>query len=420
MKHVRESLTDFENEQFFRQLFESEETEEKEEKTELQDKEKDALAIIKKITNDFEKFKSSAKGEIINFKNFWEENKKTKELFTETGNIYKMHDSSYVVGVLELPTEVLSDGSIDGGMGAVDEPEEEIIEGKPTEEMKEVDDGLGLTNQTTQSDSPLSEAVGEEEDLKDLEDMVPVEDEKPEEKPVDNIPEKPIKEPLSQEEPEQEPTEELPKRPAEEPLETPETSETPNVPVSEAPQTYLVVYDVTGDERDEIFRCGSTNAVKAFRSFYEDTFKSTMKSVIQEYKEKKEQEKIEAEKSEKKKEESEKQRKVKKFLGKVKESLNEKFHGYDDEEDWADAEGQYEHDILDIALNIHTSLGRSKRSFYDLFVDTIADDYRDSLINMFNKKVSAANAAEKLYNRAERQFKKEGLSAEEYHIGKFE
>ena len=99
----------------------------------------------------------------------------------------------------------------------------------------------------------------------------------------------------------------------------------------------------------------------------------------------------------------------------VKESLNEKFHGYEDEEDWVDAEGQYEHDILDIALNIHTSLGRSDDSFYDLFVDTITDDYRDSLINMFNKKIKAADAAEKLYNRAEREFKREGLSAEEYH-----
>ena len=101
MKHVRESLNDFENDQFFRKLFESEETEEKSEKTDLQDKEKDALDIIKKITDDFEKFKSSAKGEISKFKEFWEENQRTKELFTETGNIYKMHDSSYVVGVLQ-------------------------------------------------------------------------------------------------------------------------------------------------------------------------------------------------------------------------------------------------------------------------------------------------------------------------------
>jgi len=44
-----------------------------------------------------------------------------------------------------------------------------------------------------------------------------------------------------------------------------------------------------------------SNAVKAFRSFYEDTFKGTMKSVIQEYKEKKEQEKVEAEKNNKNK-----------------------------------------------------------------------------------------------------------------------
>ena len=73
MKHVRESLNDFQNEQFFRQLFESEESEEKSEKSELQDKEKDALDIIKKINDDFEKSKSSAKGEISKYKEFWEE-----------------------------------------------------------------------------------------------------------------------------------------------------------------------------------------------------------------------------------------------------------------------------------------------------------------------------------------------------------
>ena len=96
------------------------------------------------------------------------------------------------------------------------------------------------------------------------------------------------------------------------------------------PQKYFVVYDMNGDgEREEILRTGSNNVVNAFKEFYNDTFKGTMKNIILQYKQAKEQQKIEAEKQEKKTVEKEKGSKISKFLGEsvtkklVRESLND-------------------------------------------------------------------------------------------------
>jgi len=118
MKHVRESLNQYYDYKFFKVF------EEEDEKADLKKKEQDGLAVIEKLKKNFEDFKKDAKGEILKYKEFWEENKQTKEGFTESGDVYKLFDSDFVAGVLELPVETLSDGSIDGGMGATDEPEE--------------------------------------------------------------------------------------------------------------------------------------------------------------------------------------------------------------------------------------------------------------------------------------------------------
>jgi len=349
MKHVRESLTDFYNKQYFDELYakyklyeeeeteekefnESEETEEKSEnkkedkneikdKSNLQDKEKDALDIIKKIEDDFKKFKSASKGQVSDFKTFWEENQQSKELFSETGNIYKMHNSEYVVGVLELPVKKDADGNLEGGLGAFQE-EEEIIEGKPQKEIQiEGDtagiDGMAPAGGTPGATAPMTEAVGEEEDLQDLEknpeDELMAPTEEPGAELAPDVPEAPTADAPAETKPEMPP-------PAEEP-----PMETPEAPPMEEPmgdetggetQTYLVVYDMGSGQRDEIFRCGSTNAVKAFRDFYQNTFKGSMQAVIQEYKEKKAIEKKQAEAKEKERQAKEKQSKVQKFLSK--------------------------------------------------------------------------------------------------------
>jgi len=309
MKHVRESLSQYYDYKFFKVF-------EEEEKTELQDKEKDGLAIIDKITKNFEDFKKNAKGEILAYKEFWEENKKTKEGYTETGDVYKLFDSDYVVGVLELPAETLSDGSIDGGMGATDEPETEIIEGpeiesteeKPKEDFYEEVKVPNPNNEAeeTEDDLDLDLGLGDEETGTDLE--APAEEPAPKETSL----EEPVPQETDVPGDENIPDEAMP---TEEPA-----------PDLTAPQTYLVVYDISGDERDEIFRCGSNNVVNAFNSFYNDTFKGSMKNAILKYKEAKAQEKVEVEKSEKSKAETDKQSKVKKFLGESERSYLNAVH----------------------------------------------------------------------------------------------
>jgi len=288
MKHVSESLRQYFDHTIFRLI------EEKSDTSDLKEKEKDGLAVIEKLKKNFDEFKKDANNQINKFKEFWEENQKTKEAFTETGDVYKMFNDSYVVGVLELPTETLSDGSIDGGMGAVDEPEEEIIEGKEIggPEMNEAEeDDLGLDN--------LDDLFGDEEGEEMLE--PPTEGDSLEE---------PTTEP---EEPMDVPTDDDPaadmdlgSEPGEMDTEEPSLAE---------PQLYFVVYDITGDEREEIFRCGSNNVVKAFKEFYNDIFKGSMKDAILKYKEQKQEEKAKAEKSEKEKAQKQKDSKIKKFLG---------------------------------------------------------------------------------------------------------
>lgn len=425
MKHVKESLEQFRTYQFFKLFEENKEDGLSTDKPILKDKEKEGLAIIDKITKNFEDFKKDAKGEIIKYKEFWEENKQTKKSFTENGDVYKMFDDDYVVGVLELPVETRSDGSIEGGMGATDESEEEIIEGKEvgttsmnedysllfygfsaaaimsilwnvvkkrlvlgdikkrkfeqlekfvnqfnkslkgkiidnTDEYQIIyeyndntitfyldkinktllfnwdfsmpmfpylkyskDDSieLDLSNdeyikvlnifdklKQQKFNESLTEAEGSDDEFGDLDLNLDL-----------DSPETAITGPASAQTPEQTPTE-TPEPAAEPAPEVP--AEVPDADLT-SPQRYLVVYDLSGNEREEIFRCGSNNVVKAFNAFYNDTFKGSMKDIIAKYKQQKEVEKKEVEKTEKKKVETEKEKKVQKFLGKTNESLNE-------------------------------------------------------------------------------------------------
>lgn len=306
MKHVRESLSQYYDYKFFK-VFE----EKDEEKTELQDKEADGLAVIDKLNTNFDEFKKAAGGEILKYKEFWEENQQAKQAFDENGSIYKMFDSDYVIGVMELPAETLSDGSIDGGMGATDEPEEEIIEGPEigAEEVTDEPQEDFFEEQTVPN--PTNEAIEEDDEFADLEDPDGGEDVTSDiDAPSDELP--------ADDAPAESPEEEMPMddMPAEEPLGT-------EAPDLTAPQTYFVVYDISGDEREEIFRCGSNNVVNAFNAFYNDTFKGAMKNAIIKYKEATMAKKAEAEKEEKKKVETEKQSKIKKFLGEGRERMQD-------------------------------------------------------------------------------------------------
>ena len=370
MKHVRESLKEFNDYKFF-SLFE-EEKEEKAgtDKKTLQSKEQDGLSIIDKITKNFEDFKKDSKGEILRFKEFWEENQQNKKQFTEPGDVYKLFNSDYVVGVLELPVKTLSDGSVEGGLGATDEPEEEIIEGKEIQPKP--------IEETTMPPVSLPTTVSEAEEGEDLDLDLNLGDE---------TGETPIEQPTEQ------PAEETPiEEPAGSPVEDPMNE--PEEPQKDltAPGTYLVVYDMAGGEREEIFRCGSNNVVKAFNAFYNDIFKGSMKNAIADYKQQKEQEKVEAEKSEKARKETEKQSKVKKFLSEAIED-DEDFDKLNEPDDYDDVEDELNKDGWDEWLDEVENILVEDYDLDDQEVEVFSQIADDQLNSLFNGGASPFDAA---------------------------
>jgi len=224
---------------------------------------------------------------------------------------------------------------------ATEEETEKIAEGGTEPEKPEETSPVPKEEEKPKEDFfeeqqvPTNEAEEGEDDL-DLDLDLGDEEGKDISGELDTPEEAPVKEPKAEEEPVEIP--ELPDSGTEEPTEAPVEEPVSSEPAPDltAPQTYLVVYDISGDEREEIFRCGSNNVVNAFKEFYNDTFKGSMKAAILNYKEQKEQEKVKAEKSEKEKAQSDKQSKLKKFLG---ENLNEESF---DEQEFLDNEDEDE------------------------------------------------------------------------------
>jgi len=372
MKHVQESLSQYYDYKFFK-VFEEDE---KEEKTSLQDKEKDGLAVVEKAKKNFEDFKKAAKGDIKKWKEFWEENKLAKEAFDEEGGIYQMYDSDYVIGVLELPATTLSDGSLDGGFGADDtepEAEEEIIEG-PVMEADENDP----TDDLNFDEDPATQAQGQ--DLNAQPGGQDLNVDAPQQNPGE-VP--PVEDPTASEPPMND-----------QPIENPAGKQTPDL---DAPQVYFVVYDNKGEGREEIFRCGSNNVVKAFNAFYNDTFKGSMKDMIIQYKAQKEALKKEAEKGKKEKVEKEKESKIKKFLGgggskptEEKEEKPEKKatnEGYLENRDLDyDIRGDWNNEVYTYLTTDYEMANEDAETFMDSIVD-------DELDQLFDEGMDASDAA---------------------------
>lgn len=319
MKYVSETLNQFYDYKFFR-VFEEKEV------TDLKSREQDGLKVIDKIKKNFDEFKKDAKDEILKYKEFWEENKQNKEAFSETGDIYKLYNSNFVIGVLELPVETLSDGSIDGGFGETEDSDEEIIEGK--EINNESEENIITESETfyeehtvNNENDELNEADDDDLDLDFGDEDTNLEDETDETDETDLGDEEETEDMNLDDETGE--TDDLNLEDEEdtgmgdEIMQSDDSTDDDSTSVIDGPQTYFVVYDITGDEREEIFRCGSNNVINAFREFYNDTFKGSMKNAILKYKEAKEAEKLEAEKSEKKKAESTRDSKFKKFLGNI-------------------------------------------------------------------------------------------------------
>lgn len=277
MKRVQENLFQFNEYKFF-QLFEEEETDVKEI---AQEQEEVGNSVVEKAKENFNRFEKDAKGIVMRYKEFWEENETMKANFGEDAKTYKMYDSNYILGLMDLPDEALEPEVIDQELDTTVEPEN--IEEK---------------------DKKVNEAVKEEEKPEDelgFEEPEMTATETPE-TPETGIQPDPLKKTI--------PVEEHPVEDAEE-----EVLDTPG-----QPKKCLVVYNMNGENREEIFRSSSNSVMHAFEDFYENRFKGAMKAIIVKAREKQEQTKKEIEIKAKDQEIEVKKSKVNQFLKESKSS----------------------------------------------------------------------------------------------------
>jgi hypothetical protein len=307
-KMLHETLGKFQDFQFFSML--EGKRAEKISKDEQKMKDEDAkegAEVVKKLQDNLERFKSAAGDKIIKYKEFWEENKKAKESFEEQGQVYKMFDSDYVAAVLMLPDEAISDEEINAEIEDVDkdgdtsEPGEESAETAEEETEETPEEEEEEHEEEEKTEKPLvKESLNEADDLNLDFDEPSDEDPKigAEDAPPEPSDENPIEEPSLD-------GEESPEIPEENPEEDPEggketgeeTSEDPEMDFKEEEGTSecFVVYNMSGEEREEVFRTDSTTVIEQFKDFFENAFKGSMKEQILKFKQAQDEKKKETE-----------------------------------------------------------------------------------------------------------------------------
>jgi hypothetical protein len=319
-KQVKESLGQFQDWQYF-SLLEAKSEEAVDGKKMKEEDQKDGQEVIEKIKANLERFKSAAGDKILKYKEFWKENEEAKEKFDESGSIYKMFDSDYVVGVLTLPDKALSDEEIDAQIEEVDNEKEE--EEKEEEKEEKVEDSEEDDDEDDDDDDDdkedeekeeIKESLNEEEGV-DL-DLDLGDEEKTEESPEFEQPD------LGGEEevPELGGEEEVPELEGEEEMgeETPELDdEEEGFESDEADEReFFAVFDMSG-EREEIFRSDDPSLIKSFMDFYENAFKGSMKEQILKFKEAQEEKRKEAELKAEQKQREERKGKLDGFMKKA-------------------------------------------------------------------------------------------------------
>jgi len=102
-KHVFENLNQYQDFKFFNVLIEKEEEKNKnpEDKRRQEEEKKDAEAILKKVKDNYGRFKSAAGSKIQAYKSFWEHLNKISNQITQkfpvTKRAYPLYDSDYAV-----------------------------------------------------------------------------------------------------------------------------------------------------------------------------------------------------------------------------------------------------------------------------------------------------------------------------------
>ena len=293
-KHVKETLGQFQDWQYF-SLLESKKEEAVDEKKMKQEEEKEGLDVIEKLKANLERFKSAAGDKILKYKEFWKENEECKEKFDEEGSIYKLFDSDYVAGVLNLPDKALSEEEIDAQIEEVDKEKEgeegEEKEGEEKEEEKEEEEDE--EEEEEEEKQEVKESLNEEEGL-DLD----LDLDKPEEEETE----------LGGEE-------ETPEFAEPEGEEGTEVEGEGDETFSEEPEVkeFFAVFDMSG-EREEVFRTDNPSVIKAFQDFFENSFKSCMKEQILKFKQAQEDKRKEAELKAEQKRREEQKEKLDKFM----------------------------------------------------------------------------------------------------------
>ena len=295
-KHVKETLGQFQDWQYF-SLLESKKEEAVDEKKMKQEEEKEGLDVIEKLKANLERFKSAAGDKILKYKEFWKENEECKEKFDEKGSIYKLFDSDYVAGVLNLPDKALSEEEIDAQIEEVDKEKEgeegEEKEGEEKEEEKEEEEDEEEEEEEEEEKQEVKESLNEEEGL-DLD----LDLDKPEEEETE----------LGGEE-------ETPEFAEPEGEEGTEVEGEGDETFSEEPEVkeFFAVFDMSG-EREEVFRTDNPSVIKAFQDFFENSFKACMKEQILKFKQAQEDKRKEAELKAEQKRREEQKEKLDKFM----------------------------------------------------------------------------------------------------------
>lgn len=109
MNHVDESLYQFEDNKFFKTLFEADilTPAEKSELVSQKDSakiQKEGMAVVKKLLANWKMFKQTAGDKMQSYRDFWSEQKNADETIGQKGMFYNLYDSNYIVGVVKSAT----------------------------------------------------------------------------------------------------------------------------------------------------------------------------------------------------------------------------------------------------------------------------------------------------------------------------
>ena len=112
MKFLKESLIEYIDDKFFKNLFESENIEDSENDEEMSPAEKqklaaaiekDGMSVVKKCQGNWKAFKIAAGKIWQEYRDFWSSQKEADQSIGQKGIYYNLYKSNYIVGVVKNP-----------------------------------------------------------------------------------------------------------------------------------------------------------------------------------------------------------------------------------------------------------------------------------------------------------------------------